>query len=209
MSPYRGVIIFLALLFFFHYLWKITVDNDGSDISPLMLKIKQFFHIYAEEQSYNRMYFLGNDVTPNWFYSLEKWLTAATARFVRLFPGQSDLMIDDYYLFYPDSAITISIVWGCLGIKQMSIFACIMLFYPGPFLKKLWYIPLGCIILTIYNIIRIGTTVILTRDDPSRFESLHDGILRYIYYTIMFIIWVIWAEYYEKRKIKNKDRSAS
>jgi exosortase/archaeosortase family protein len=202
-TPYRGILIFFALLFFFHFAWKITVDNDGSDVSPLIMKIKRFFNIYAENQEFDRMYFLGRDVTPDWFYALEKWFTDVAAWFVRLFPGQGDLITDGILMYFPDPKIRIYIVWGCTGIKQISIFAGIMLFYPGPFLKKLWYIPFGAVILTIYNIIRIGSTSILTREHPERFDSLHDGILRYIYYTILFILWVIWAEYYEKRKAKS------
>ncbi|MDR1372642.1 MAG: exosortase/archaeosortase family protein [Dysgonamonadaceae bacterium] len=145
------------------------------------------------------MYFLGKDVTPAWFHTAQEGLTTITAWFVRLLPSCRDLIQDSIVLYFPDPRITIKIVWGCLGVKQMSIFACVMLFYPGPFLKKLWYIPMGCVILTAYNVVRIGVSVIMTRNNPELFDSLHDGVLRYIYYTILFILWAVWAEYAEKR----------
>jgi len=203
-EPYKGIIIFLFLLFFFHYSWKITVDNDGSTVSPIIEKIKHTIGVYQTDDrpqfEPNRMYFWGKDVTPDWFETLEIWLTEAAAGFVRLNPGQNDLLTDGIRLYFPNPRITIVIEWGCLGLKQMAIFACIILFFPGVFLRKLWFIPFGCFILTLYNIVRIGTTVILTRDDPSRFQSLHDGILRYIYYIILFLLWVSWADYFGKKK---------
>jgi exosortase/archaeosortase family protein len=201
LAPYSGILLFLALLFFFHYLWKICIDGDGSEVAPWILHLRQWLGIAVSGPvNETRMYFLGNDVTPAWFDTANHWLTAAVAWFIRLFPSQRDLITNDIFLYFPENRIHISIVWGCTGIKQMTIFAGIILFFWGPLLKKLWFIPLGCLILTIYNIIRIGTTVILTRNAPERFDSLHDGILRYIYYTIVFLLWVAWAEYFCRKR---------
>jgi len=184
LKPYKGILYFLVLLFFFHFSWKIAIDGDRKgDI----------------------MYLFGKDVTPAWFHTATSWLTSASAWFVHLFPGTQDLVTGPDVLYFPDGKINIGIVWGCTGIKQMFIFACIILFYWGPFLKKLWYIPLGCFILTVYNILRIGLIVIFTRGYPERFESLHDGIFRYIYYTIVFMLWVYWEEVIVK-KYRNAKR---
>jgi len=190
LKPYKGILYFLFLLFFFHFSWKIAIDGDM-------------------EGDY--MYLFGKDITPAWFHTACLWLTSAVEWFVHLLPGTQDLVREPTVLFFPDGGIRIGIVWGCTGIKQMFIFSCIILFFWGPFLKKLWYIPLGCTILTVYNVIRIGLVVVFTRGYPERFESLHDGIFRYIYYTIVFLMWVYWEEVivkkyrYEKRKRENSD----
>ena len=184
LKPYKGVLYFLVLLFFFHFSWKIAIDGDmGGD----------------------NMYLFGKDITPAWFHTAVLWLTSAAGWFVRLLPGTQDLIKEPTMLYFPDGGIKIIIVWGCTGIKQMFIFAGIILLYWGPFLKKLWYIPLGWIILTIYNVIRVGLTVVLTRGYPERFDSLHDGIFRYIYYTIVFLLWVYWEEVIVK-KYRNEKR---
>jgi exosortase/archaeosortase family protein len=184
LKPYKGILLFLFLLFLFHFSWKIAIDGD-------------------REGSY--MYFFGKDVTPEWFHTTCRWLTAAAAWLIHLFPNTQDLVEEDTMLYFPNGGIRIAIVWGCTGIKQMFIFSGIMLFYRGPFLKKLWYIPMGWVILTIYNVIRIGATVIFTNGHGERFESLHDGILRYIYYTIVFLLWIVWEEFIvNKNKISWK-----
>jgi exosortase/archaeosortase family protein len=177
----------MFLLFLFHFLWKISIDG------------------YMEG---NNMYFFGRDITPSWFAPSCHLLTEASAWFIRLFPNTQDLIVEYSRLQFPTEGNSwICIVWGCLGFKQMLIYSGIILFYWGPLLKKLWYIPLGCLILTIYNIIRISTTVWLTNGNPDRFESLHDGALRYIYYTIVFFLWVAWDEFFVKKNHKYTIRS--
>ena len=176
----QGILFFLVLLFFFHFSWKISINGDMEG---------------------ENIYLFGKDITPSWFSASCHILTQAVAWFIRLFPNTQDLLVEYVRLKFPTEGNDwIRIVWGCLGFKQMLIYSGIILFYWGPFLKKLWYIPMGWVILTVYNIIRIATTVWLTDGHPERFESLHDGVLRYIYYTIVFILWVVWEE-----KIVNKN----
>ncbi len=207
--PYRGVIYFLLLLFFFHFSWKFAIDGD-------------------DDSKY--MYVFGENMTPEWFFIACEWLTQAAAWFVGLFPNTDSLVTTKDTLYFPDGGIIIRIIWGCTGIKQMFIFCGIMIFYkmfffrrqksygrkkgkwqiifPKYTLNKLWYIPMGCIVLTLYNIIRIGSISLLTRGHAERFDDLHNGIFRYIYYGIIFLLWVIWEERYARRyemkKVKNK-----
>jgi len=190
LEPYRGVLFFLFLLFFFHFSWKIAIDGDrAGDV----------------------MYLFGKDITPSWFSTATLWLSSAVSWFIHLLPGTQDLIQEPNGLFFPKGGIKIGIVWGCTGIKQMFIFSGIILFYWGPFLKKLWYIPLGCIILTIYNVMRIGLITVFTRGYPERFDSLHDGIFRYIYYTIVFLMWLYWEEVIVKkhRNAKHQRKNSS
>jgi len=171
--PYSGILLFLFLLLLFHFSWKIAVDGDRGG---------------------NFMYIFGKDVTPSWFLSVDRALTCIVGWFVHLFPNTDDLVVGEQSLSFPDGGIYIGIVWGCTGIKQLFIFTGIMLCYKGPFLRKLYYIPIGWIILSIYNVMRIGLITILTNGHPDRYESLHDGIFRFIYYGIVFALWVYWEE---------------
>jgi len=172
----------MFLLFLFHFSWKIAIDGDMDS---------------------ENIYLFGKDITPPWFYSSCYGLTQAVAWFIHLFPNTQDLIVEGTRMKFPTEGNTwIRIIWGCLGFKQMLIYSGVMLFYWGPLLKKLWYIPMGCLILTVYNVIRIASTVWLTDGNPGVFQSLHDGILRYIYYTIVFILWVVWEEFIVKKNYK-------
>ncbi|MDR1762383.1 MAG: exosortase/archaeosortase family protein [Dysgonamonadaceae bacterium] len=182
-KPYTGILWFLALLFFFHFSWKIAIDGDMAG---------------------DMMYLFGKDITPPWFLTLDRWLTQAVAWFVRLFPNTGDLIVEPQALRFPGNPGGIGIVWGCTGVKQIFIFTGIMLLYRGPFLKKLYYIPLGWLILTVYNVARIGLIVILTNGHQERYNFLHDGIFRFIYYGIVFMLWVYWEEFIANKQQKNK-----
>ena len=178
-KPFKGLLFFVFLLFFFHFLWKISIDG------------------YMDS---DYMYLFGKDITPSWFSTACQCFAKTVARFIQLFPNTQDLLFDkDKMKFATEGNSWIRIIWGCLGFKQMLIYSGIILFYWGPFLKKLWYIPLGCCILTVYNVIRIAVIVWQTDGHPEKFDSLHDGILRYIYYTIVFLLWVVWEEVVRKR----------
>ena len=182
-TPIKGILFFLFLLYLFHFAWKIAIEGDMD--------------------SENAIYLFGKDITPSWFYTSCRVLTQIVAWFMQLFPNTQDLIVDGSRLKFPtEGNLWIRVVWGCLGFKQMLIYSGIILFYWGPFLKKLWYIPMGCFILSVYNVIRIATTVWLTDGNPERFHSLHDGVLRYIYYTIVFLLWVFWAEFIVKKNYK-------
>jgi exosortase/archaeosortase family protein len=190
LGPYKGILYFLFLLFFFHFSWKIAIDGDMDG---------------------DYIYLFGKDITPEWFFTSCRWLTLAVAWFIRLFPDTDSLLVKDVFLHFPGTSGTIKIIWGCTGIKQMSIFTGIMIFYFGPWKKKLWYIPMGYLILSVYNIIRIAATCLLTKGIEDResfmseFDSLHDGILRYIYYTIIFLLWVCWEEFINKKQEKKEN----
>jgi len=181
-EPYKGILFFLLLLFFFHFSWKIAISGDMDS---------------------ENIYLFGKDITPVWFASSCRGMTRLVAWFIHLFPNTQDLIVESTRMKFPTKGNTwLGIIWGCLGFKQMSIYAGIILFYWGPLIKKLWYIPLGCFILTVYNVIRVAVTVWLTDGAPERFDSLHNGILRYIYYTIVFFLWVVWEECIVKKNYK-------
>ena len=189
LQPYKGILYFLFLLFLFHFSWKFAIDGDMDS---------------------TQIYLFGKDITPAWFFTACNWLTIAAAWFIQLFPNTEELKVGYDLLRFPDTAGSLRIIWGCTGIKQMFIFSGIMICYFGPWKKKLWYIPMGCVILTIYNVIRIASTSLLTKGIQDReafveeFNSLHDGVLRYIYYGIIFILWVCWEEFIVKKNPQKK-----
>lgn len=188
LEPFKGIIWFMVLLFFFHYLWVFSVDG------------------YMEG---DHMYIFGKEWTPDWFNAAALWFAKAVHWFVTLFPGNEDFVQEGRRLYFPGGGFVSNVVWGCTGIKQTFIFVGIMLFYRGPFLKKLWYIPMGVLILIIYNVIRIGMISILTEGHPERFEFLHDGLFRWIYYGLIFALWLVWEELIvNKRNKHGKHQSA-
>lgn len=162
----------MVLLFATHYFWKLVVDAD----------------LHSQQIA-----IFGIDMTTQ-FHAISRFTAKMVHGFVCLFPDTQNFVNQDTLIYFTDGKIKLNIIWGCTGIKQLYIFITIMLLYKGPLMKKLWYIPLGCLILQAYNIIRIGALAFLTKEHPERFDFLHEGLFRYIYYGLIFLLWVIWEE---------------
>jgi exosortase family protein XrtF len=178
LKPYQNIIYFLLVMFGAHFFWKWVVDADLHS------------HYIA---------IFGVDCTMQ-FYEISKLTTQLVYQFSRLFPNTDDLRMGDAYLWFVNGKITLGILWGCTGVKQLYIFLLIMILYPGPWKKKSWYIPMGCVILFLYNIVRISAILSLTYQHPERFEFLHEGLFRYIYYGLIFLLWVTWEEAIRKKQ---------
>ncbi|GBU06672.1 hypothetical protein AwDysgo_00030 [Bacteroidales bacterium] len=183
LSPYKGILYFAILLLGSNFLWKICVDGQ----------------LHSQQIA-----IFGVDMTSH-FYKLSQLTTKLVFNFVRLFPNTETFCINNTLVYFPDGKIKLNLIWGCTGVKQLYIFTLIILFSPGAMRTKIWYIPLGCIILLFYNIARISAIAFLTRGHPERFDFLHEGLFRYIYYGLIFVLWVIWEEKYSKRKKKQQE----
>ena len=94
-----------------------------------------------------------------------------------------------------DNGIAVMIVWSCTGLKQAYIFTCIILFYKGPFLKKLWFIPLGLVFVYLFNIVRIAAISAFIKTNPEWFYILHEHVFKYLFYAMIFGLWVVWEEW--------------
>ena len=93
----------------------------------------------------------------------------------------------------------IGINYGCSGLKQILQFALLMMVFPGPWIRKLWYIPLGMFIVHLTNLFRIIGLAEILVILPDYWKFSHDYIFRPIFYVVIFSLWVYWVE-----KLKNK-----
>ncbi len=182
LNPYIGVFFFISLLIFTHFFWKFAVDADlrGRDIA-----------------------IFGRNMT-NQFHFLSAYVAELVYGLVRLLPDTETFFRQDTHLYFADGKNLISIIWGCTGVKQIFIFIIIIACYKGSLRHKLWYIPVGSIILEAFNIVRIASICVLTRNNPERFDSLHDGWFRYAFYALIFILWLVWEEKFTKKN-ENKE----
>jgi len=89
------------------------------------------------------------------------------------------------------------------GLKQMIQFAVLILFFPGPWKHKAWFIPLGVIIIHITNVFRILCLVVIAKHWPQQINYAHENWLRFMFYAVIFGLWLVWVE---KISIKNSGR---
>ena len=88
----------------------------------------------------------------------------------------------------------ISINESCAGDKQILQFILLLLIYPGPWKHKLWYIPLGSLIIHFTNVLRIVLLSLVSIHKPDLWHVAHDMVLRGMFYVVILILWIIWVE---------------
>lgn len=81
---------------------------------------------------------------------------------------------------------------GCLGRNLIGLFVGFIVAYPGIIRKKLWYVPLGIVLITIINIFRISGLAYITLCCPEHVDINHHIIFKYTVYALIFVMWYVW-----------------
>lgn len=96
-------------------------------------------------------------------------------------------------LYFPNNGF-ISVNLSCSGFKQILQFVLLMAIYPGPWKHKLWFIPMGIIIIHLTNIFRITGLSVVIVNWPDYWDLSHDYLFRPFFYVVIFSLWVLWVE---------------
>lgn len=178
--PLRGIIGFVVAMMLANWFWKIFVF-DG-DYEPDVT-------------------FFGLNITGPFLF-LQVEIVRVVGLVFELFNIPFALHRGNVFEF--GNGQSMEIVWACTGLKQAFIFSCIMLTSRGPRVHKCWYIPVGWVLIHIINIARISLVGVVINHNPAAFSVMHDYFFKYIFYLIIFLIWVIWEEYFFKKELKKK-----
>lgn len=88
----------------------------------------------------------------------------------------------------------------CDGISLFALFSIFILAYPGKWLHKLWYIPLGITIIHFLNIFRISALCIMLVNHPNWLEFNHTYLFQILMYILVFALWFIWIKRFSPAK---------
>lgn len=174
-----NVLVFMAVLCVVHVLWHYgfseEFDSDGSA----------------------RLCFLGLDVSAL-FYPLADRVAADSLWLVRNVFGCDGFIYHSGRFVALDRFLSVSMVWNCNGMKQMIFFFLVVLLTPGRHVHKLWFVPLGLIVVYLFNLLRISTILSFSHYNASWFDFMHESS-KYIFYLVIFGMWVIWDIYFGRK----------
>jgi len=114
-----------------------------------------------------------------------------------------DIRTVDRIMYFPNNN-AIEINGTCSGLKQFYQWTILMLLFPGPWKKKLWFIPMGLLIIHIVNILRIVILAIIMNWNPEVWKFSHDWILRPFFYIVIFSMWMVWEERFRLPALKGR-----
>ena len=174
-ETYKGIVLFLFCLFGSHFLWELTIIGDESDDGIVS--------------------FCGLNIS--WlFCDVQLWFAARVHQLLAVFDIQTQLLIDNVGFMNGHGC---KIIAGCTAIKQYFMMTVILMLSRGQLLHKLWYWLVSMIILVGYNIVRLAVLTYIVRDHREWFDFMHEHVMKYIFYGLMFLLWVIWDELLRKK----------
>ena len=100
----------------------------------------------------------------------------------------------DMQLIGLDGAHPIWIGSPCNALTLFMFFTLFVIAFPGNVKKKLWYIPLGIIIIHFTNVLRIIALAIINYVAPQYVEFNHTYTFTLLVYGIIFLLWMWWVK---------------
>lgn len=85
----------------------------------------------------------------------------------------------------------------CLGFPAMVVYAGSIALFPGRWIDKLWYIPMGWLILICLNLVRICFSSYAWENfNPFYFKLNHSVIFVVLFYSTVFALIALWMKKY-------------
>ena len=153
------------------------------------------------------------------YWPVEKWVNQLMVWSVNMLYSQACWVLD--HVFHIDlTTITsarllattnseggwarVVIAPECASLKQWMHWIFLMVLFPGPWKHKLWYIPIGLVIIEWTNVIRICGILMMQIPWPNSFHLAHDYIFKVFFYFVIFLMWVLWVEKFYNPTLKAK-----
>ena len=84
---------------------------------------------------------------------------------------------------------------GCNGLATMGLFVGFVVAYPGRWLRRALFLPLGALAIYLANVGRIFSMVLFQKHWPAGFDIMHTYGMTSLFYAVVFGLWVLWAHY--------------
>lgn len=92
-----------------------------------------------------------------------------------------------------DSVGLLQIGAPCDGLVLFALFTIFVLAFPGNGRRKLWFIPLGIVLIHLANLLRVVSLVIIQFNSPESLKFNHDYTWTVLVYGFIFWLWYLWA----------------
>lgn len=136
------------------------------------------------------------------YTSINPWLTNAVGVSTATFFDWFGMTSHFYHGFlYINDLPSVFIGNPCNGLELHALFLGFLLISPGAVWKKILYSCLGILLIFLANIVRVYLLGFNYVNNPSTFEFNHKYTYLGLVYVLIFVLWIVWIEVINKRKI--------
>jgi exosortase family protein XrtF len=162
------------------------------DFKPSILFLAKFIGLYI---ILNVLYGFYLDASKGKADYMTQWVTEQTANIIDIYEGKISTGPKDdlksIFIFKEDAAI-LSVYEGCNGLNVMVIFVSFLFAYGKIGTKMLWYIPLGVLVIHLFNLLRILLLFHVTISMPDFLYFSHKYLFTAFIYIAVFGMWALW-----------------
>jgi exosortase/archaeosortase family protein len=91
------------------------------------------------------------------------------------------------------SGFYVSYFFYLSGIKQLCLVVVLFLLVPGPWMKKIWYIPLNILVILFFVFIRFLMLTMHCLVYPEHLHLIQDLLFGPMFYFEILILWLAWV----------------
>jgi exosortase family protein XrtF len=106
-------------------------------------------------------------------------------------------------IVYIENSDGVKVIFSCLALSLMALFAGFIISYPGNRKSKRWFIPMGIGLILIMNILRITGMALFSYYSPESLDFYHRYIFTFALHGFILLLWILWVSRYGIRE-KNK-----
>ncbi|PVY38692.1 exosortase X [Pontibacter virosus] len=132
-----------------------------------------------------------------WLSLLDNWLSLkivhSTVHFLSFIGYNADA---NGIMVQIDGADTVFVYHACNGMVLMALFTGFIVAFPGPIIKKLFFIPIGLLLIYILNILRVSALALNAHHFSYTVDFNHKYTFTIIVYAAIFVLWMIWVKRY-------------
>lgn len=120
-------------------------------------------------------------------------ITSASAAALRLIGHAAFAGGPQGTFLFLDGQHCVTVGWQCDGLPMMALFAGFILAYPGPWRAKLWFIPLGLLVIHAINVLRVAGLALNHKYWHGSVDFNHHYTFTIVVYSCIFLLWTVWV----------------
>jgi exosortase H (IPTLxxWG-CTERM-specific) len=102
---------------------------------------------------------------------------------------------------------SVRIAQGCNAVEPITLFACAVLAFPSPFLRKIPGIVVGSLCLAVLNCVRIVSLFLIGVYWPGAFRVMHVDVWQGVFVLFALVLWLLWLPWATQGQLLAKPAS--
>jgi exosortase/archaeosortase family protein len=121
--------------------------------------------------------------------------------FLALFGTDVTVSFVDRKMWVTGSNNAVEIVYDCLGVNLFFVFLIFIIAYPGSNKVRLWFIPMGIVVIFLLNAMRMAILTRVVANNPEMMNFLHNFVFQGFIYISIFAMWFWFTKTTDKKKV--------